>query len=453
MTMIARRMHRFAADDAGSITMWMIAWMIGLLMFIGLAVDSGNGYRTKAMLQVTANAASHAGAVTLGRGGTSFEAVNAAQNIAQANVPGTVRASDVEFGRYDGGVFTAGIAPVNAVRVTARRDETASNGLETHFLRIIGIDTLDVAASAVTVFDPPPCENDGIIAMGQVKFTAQAAFDGAVCIHSQTELQISGIDSISADTVFSAPNVAPHNEGGMVNASTGVHALLEGHLEPDWLLPDAALEDEVRKAWKATLAAIQGYASKPNLVEATPVYAYREVQHGAGKNNWDIVQDIADGYRYFYLTCKNGSNRFDFPSEVVDLRGVTIVSTCALAVNGADTVLMKDTTIMVDDPGNEQSIKLNGKSSVADTATSCVDYGDIKLYSTGGVKMTAESDFTGIEIVATGSVSLAADADLTAGLSIQSQGSVELTAKATIQDCIYSPNDQKEFDPVYRIVL
>lgn len=446
-------------DEAGAMTFWLLVWTIGFLAFAGLAIDLTNAYRTRALLQSTADAAAHAGAMELLKSNSAANVPSRARQIALMNLDtsvygDTVKLGDVEVGVWDGASFTPGGAPANAVRATARRAEANGNALPTSLLRIIAIADLDVAADAVAVLSYPDCPDDGIIARGQAKFTAQNAFSGDVCIHSQTELQISGVDAVSSGTVFSAPDIRQHNQGGDVNASTGAYAAIRNNLEEGWLVPYAAREDNVRNErinplrtmirgygvpeWSdETTETSTGGTSTGGTLLVTP--GYKSVNN---MKNFDIQADIVAGYRYFELTCNKGNNRFDLP-DGVDLSDVIIVSTCAIKANKAVTAY--NTILAVDVPGDANALQFHGKSLNAETGTSCEDFGSLTLLSTGGVHLTADTNFTGVEIVATGQVKFTSGADLTLGLSIQSWDDVEFSAKATIDGCGSVPNDQTEF--------
>ena len=272
MTMLAamRKGTREARrDEDGAVTLWMLVWMSLSLLFMGLAIDFGNGFRTRAMLQATADAASHAGIVTMIQDGSAPAIRTAATTIAAENMEinehgRVVRDDDVVIGTRDDG-FTPGGAEPNAVQVTARRE--GANALATFFMRIAGIDVLDVSAVSISIAAGPDSPNDGVIARGRTKFTAQTSFGGEVCIDSEDEFQGSGIDTIGESTVFSAPDTDPHSEGGVIKASTGAYEAMEPHLAAGHLVPHAARDDDMRETMQEILDELSGYT--PRVSEDT----------------------------------------------------------------------------------------------------------------------------------------------------------------------------------------
>ena len=124
-----------------------------------LCVDVGYMFNVRAQLQLTADAAAHAGTLQLP---DEYKAFNTALEIARMNYPnhGTVlRRSDIYPGQWDPetGVFTAGRLPMNAVRATVRRSEQNGNPAGLFFARIFGKHHIDIDAAA-TAYDPtlPP---------------------------------------------------------------------------------------------------------------------------------------------------------------------------------------------------------------------------------------------------------------------------------------------------------
>jgi Flp pilus assembly protein TadG len=150
---------RFLREEHGSGTVFMILMLPVFLALAGLAIDASAAYRTKAVLQSAADAASLAAALALP---DVTKAQADALTYANANVPsgyGTnvLSASDIVAGTWDptGKIFTAGGAHPNAVQIFARRTAASGNALPTVFLRLIGIDHWDVSAQAIATMSVP----------------------------------------------------------------------------------------------------------------------------------------------------------------------------------------------------------------------------------------------------------------------------------------------------------
>ena len=132
--------------------------LVTLLPVLGVAalcIDVGYIYSVRADLQLTTDAAAHAGSLQLPNRAAARET---ALESARANYPnhGTVVAtSDIHLGNWDldSNVFTVGEEPINAVRVVARRSQQNGNPVGLFFARIFGKHDTDISAAA-TAYSP-----------------------------------------------------------------------------------------------------------------------------------------------------------------------------------------------------------------------------------------------------------------------------------------------------------
>jgi len=145
--------QNFKKDTSGTMTMWNVISMIGLLSIGGLAVDTSNAWRVKAMLQNTADVSALAAAIHIeDQSAAKDMAVNFARRNMPQNVHGdVVRRGDVEFGTYDSAtqIFTPTKMNPDAVRVYAGRDSARSNAVSTYLLKLTGITDLDVGRGSI----------------------------------------------------------------------------------------------------------------------------------------------------------------------------------------------------------------------------------------------------------------------------------------------------------------
>lgn len=151
--------------------------MVPLMAMVAFSIDIGWITHTQNQLQVAADAAALAGAGKLPdyfvqyylpgqtssnqttiRTAAQSAATTAATNFASYNRAGNVSAltllsSDIEFGvTSSSGTYTAnsGYSPPfpNTVKVTLRRDSTANTSLGLFFARVLGINSVDLTATA-----------------------------------------------------------------------------------------------------------------------------------------------------------------------------------------------------------------------------------------------------------------------------------------------------------------
>ncbi|MEM7497371.1 MAG: pilus assembly protein TadG-related protein [Pseudomonadota bacterium] len=484
MTRIGRRIE-FFREEAGAMTLWLLVWSFAFLGMAGLAVDVSNAYRHQSMLQATADAAAHAALVVLRDGGTEAEARAMAQRVARLNMDTTqhaevVEVADITIGAWDG-THVIDSTDDNAVHVVARRDDTSQFPVGTLFLHFVGVRDIEVNADALMVMDYPNCPQDGVFARGTLSFTSQNRFGAGLCLHSQSEISVSGFEAdpenplmpdIGDGTAFSAPDT-DEKPNGDFKSSNNARAEMEAAdaIRRRNYDPAAASEENVRARINATRTEVEGIVEvvsvSTSLTNSNNSRASRDdegddtsavcVNFGFLRvsnppNKFDLQAKIDDCYRYFYLVCsRDDTITLDGDTDLTDV--VLISDGCALKTTGSDSLFLFNTFIGVDKPGDASAISFKGKS-INPGAVDCNGLGSITILTTGGMHFTAGTNFTKIELISTGDMKLTADAELTAGISMQSYGDIDFSAKANIQGCATAgPEDQTEFVRVLRLVL
>jgi Flp pilus assembly protein TadG len=154
---MTRGLRRFLKDERGAGTVFMVLMLPVFLGLAGLAIDAADAYRTRNILQGAADAASLAATLALP---DTKAATAAAINYAKLNLPhngDVLAAADVEAGNWNTitHVFTPGGTPTNSVRVITRMTAARGNALPTTLLRIIGKNSWDITAEAISVADQP----------------------------------------------------------------------------------------------------------------------------------------------------------------------------------------------------------------------------------------------------------------------------------------------------------
>ena len=147
----------FIWDEAGGV-MPVAVLMLGVVLGMGaLAIDSTRGFAARDQLQAAADAAALAGASASGnRAGASVVALDFAGKNAPYGAGSILEANDVELGNWDADTKTftpTGSANFTAVRVTTRMSQAQGNAMQSSLASIMGIDSFDVAASAIATVD------------------------------------------------------------------------------------------------------------------------------------------------------------------------------------------------------------------------------------------------------------------------------------------------------------
>jgi Flp pilus assembly protein TadG len=139
---------------AGAVLVLVMVALPALCVLTAVVIDLGHLFTVRAQLQATADAAALAAASRLpDQPAATTEALRYAAFNA-GGVPGVVTAGDVTVGRWDGTQFTPGVAPVNAVRVSAHRRTSHGNSVPLFLGGFVGQRFADVSAAAIAGLAP-----------------------------------------------------------------------------------------------------------------------------------------------------------------------------------------------------------------------------------------------------------------------------------------------------------
>jgi len=148
----------------GSILVFVTVALAALIGFAAWSTETGRAWQTKSQLQAAADSAALAGVGNLLS--SDFQSIDEAGARAAATAYGaehvamgtnlTIAAADVEVGSWDMDAQTFTPMPgstdpdvVRAVRVAARRDNTANGPVETVLGRALGVDSIAVNTDAI----------------------------------------------------------------------------------------------------------------------------------------------------------------------------------------------------------------------------------------------------------------------------------------------------------------
>ncbi|MDH3660275.1 MAG: pilus assembly protein TadG-related protein [Alphaproteobacteria bacterium] len=147
------------SDQRGGVLLPFALSLSALLGICALAVDAGFLYVKKAELQNAADAAALAAVIDLPNEGAAHGAAMrfAIKNMSPSEHGSVLRSSDISFGQWDNDsrIFTPGVAPADAVKVTTRRAQANGNPAPTFFARILGFHEVDVVAETVAAAAEP----------------------------------------------------------------------------------------------------------------------------------------------------------------------------------------------------------------------------------------------------------------------------------------------------------
>jgi Flp pilus assembly protein TadG len=155
-------------DERGVVAVVVAVMIVMFLGFAALVIDVGYFFVTGNELQNIADASSLAAARQLGAIYQSLPGAAqatytcddptpikaAAQDVASKNQAGgksniIVNESDIIIGQWDGSSFTPTLNQPDAVRVIARRDQSANGAITTFFAKLLGINSIELSKDAI----------------------------------------------------------------------------------------------------------------------------------------------------------------------------------------------------------------------------------------------------------------------------------------------------------------
>jgi Flp pilus assembly protein TadG len=143
----------------GAIVVLAAALMVVVLGFAAFSIDTGYICVARTQLQSAADSAALAAAATMGA--PDVDPTQKAIDYAGYNTVGThnvrLATSDVVYGTWDTAAlaFTPSATGIgNAVKVTARADNTTSGAVPLFFAKVFGRSSIDLRASAVAITNP-----------------------------------------------------------------------------------------------------------------------------------------------------------------------------------------------------------------------------------------------------------------------------------------------------------
>jgi Flp pilus assembly protein TadG len=143
----------FLKDDRGAVLIYVTLAMSTLLGFSALAIDGSYLYLVRNQAQSAADSAALSGATQLpdNAAATNIAIEYASKNLSVAEYGNVLVAADVDLGHWDTGtrIFTDGVTPSDAVRVTVRLSDANANPVQLFFASIFGQADTGVVTSAI----------------------------------------------------------------------------------------------------------------------------------------------------------------------------------------------------------------------------------------------------------------------------------------------------------------
>lgn len=448
--MLILSFRNFLNDESGGYTVWSLLWFSIYLAMGGMAVDMTDAYRTKTMLQSTADAASLAAVMSLpDEGDGRSQALSYSQDNMLQNINGTVlRGSDVTFGTYEiasrtftpGDVSNMNFNKPDAALVVTRRAEANENPLATNFLRIVnlfGMDLMDwdVNTTAIAIKYVPECIRGGFVAYNRVDTNSNNHYINQICIHGQNAPVDSGQDyavevqngsTFDPGVIVSMPDKTDLSRLPQVYGNTG---LQQAHIGGDVWPADVAKLPQIIDGLTDIVTADNPYL--PSYINLTPSdglpVIINETNSFAGPYVAGHIYDIS---------CSGGSD-LTLPTNTT-IQDVVIVSECGIrASNGLS---LTNVAIASKGVGNGQNPLASHQINFASdpnlgSANFCTTGdGGVEIYALASAHVAAGTVASGIRIVVGGDLELTAQVDIL-GVAAQAGNDIDHTSNGTAGLC------------------
>lgn len=402
-----RRFSRFGRAEDGATLVFVAISMPLIMLLLALVIDLDIGRLTKNRLQIAADSAALAGASMLpDAADTRSEAVQ----YALANYPVALSGSpvlvgsDVTIGHWNGVTFNAGASPSNAVFVTTRRDDTASNPVLTLFASFAGVDEFNISASSIAVAQDMQlaCTGGGILTeddMSTWPYLYSSTLGSNFCLYADDELQIGWNNTIEEDAVVVLPNLSDFSE------STG----------NSWFDRDAQLKEET---WSLPFVGL--LSDILNAIENNTIPGFTPTE----------VVRIGSGPT-LTLTPEAGK-LYIVDRRVLIPDGINVSNTAILATNridiGANVTIEGSIIASRNEVETADDVTIGASSPCAATSF------DTYLFAATDVEIGRQATIRGVQVVAADEFRLE-DNSTALGLYVEVGGDVNLENNLDLQTC------------------
>lgn len=429
-----RAWRRLRRSARGAITAWMLVWTVGFLMLGGVAVDGAKAWRMHAALQAVADASAHAGSMMLGPGGAPAARAAALTRAEMLLPPATygrvLRPEDVEVGRWDPQTrrLRADGVP-DTVRVTLHRSGAGGNAEPTVLLKLAGLMSWDVSASAAARNGgeagdggTDSCWENGLIARGIVDIQSNNVLR-KLCIHGQQGVTVNNNNLFEAETIVSMPDPDMLKmPGSGFGHNPGLKEALRTADRDPWIVDHI---DDV----------IYG------IRDAAPSVIWID------NNAFDVTAAAPGSVHWVHCTGDGGTLSVPMGSVLEDL---VVLTNCAIRFHRTVTLI---NTLIGTTGDRIADAAAAVEAVVGDTTTvtgaqllhlglpdNCAPGGGSRLLIDGDFRNPAQLRVNGSQIIASGDIEVAAQGESIEGISFIAGGDIDLTSNNVFGLC-----DQVDF--------
>lgn len=413
-------LRAFRRNDAGSITSLSLVLLVPLLMMAGYAIDFSNGMKARTQLQIAADAAAHAALMTRELNSES-DAKAAALNVAELNMPAdrygfVIENDDIVFGEFnqDTFTFTPKAGSRKAVQVTARRVGERANALQTHLLKLAGVDEIDLITGAVFVTYYPSCLREGFVAEARVDLQSNNVYTNGFCIHSNSHVELNSNNFFEPGTVVSMSDL---NDLELPNSGYATNAGLEQALrEGSWNIKIIERVDNIIAGLKAFDPMYLPKYITSNIAVPLP--------------NKTVSQSHLQSGRLHTFTCSGGGGDLTISNDVVVSKAV-IVTNCDIKFGSG--VRLEDAVIATTSTGSKSMSATAGFQIGKND--NCATGGDAQLVTMGSMDFPSQLQVYNGQLLAVQNILFSALANGIKGAAFVAGGEISGTSNMEMGFC------------------
>lgn len=452
------KIREFAQEEEGVGSVFMLFMFMVVAVIVGITVDGTNAWRNSTMLASAADIGSHAGAVALANGKTEAQAIAATRDQVRANLPESVfgntvgKVDDVTLLSYD--IDTRQLSysgPKNAIGVTTNQLSDRGNSVGTFLLSFAGVNSFDVNAVSVAVFDySAECNGtDGIYSEARVRASSQNYFGAGYCVHSNDHVWLPQQNTFEAGSMVTMPDLVDCKNKCDPSANPGIVAAEVNMVFPDFgeFIDDtftAFLEPGLSNDLKAEFFALKPVGDTQPLIDAGVLKPNESVLPGEvislTKSELESIETLPAGLVYS-ITCSGGGNgkktRLELSGTGGKMENAALLTNCSLDFKAGSDI--KGSLVITTREISSATVTADSNVTIGDsTPGQCIDASRTTIMSKSKMSVPAKFAASSVSLIVDDTVDIASSSssgDTSYGLSIYATDEIDIASQHTFLSC------------------
>ena len=475
--MLRHLLTRLYRCQDGSGTVISMFGLIVCLMLGGIAIDSTNAWRSKGLLNLTADVAAHAGVVSLAQGAEPAIVLSAAKAATEFNMPydyfGRIiedASYDIALRHYNSETNTVGLlGEPNAVVITLQRSKAVSNPLPTYLLGFVGQQSWDIKVRSVAaIATTKRCDStEGIFAREQVMLTSQNQIGTDYCIHSQQAVALPAHNTFEEGSLVSMPNLAKCQHKCGDTAISGVRAQAVNLIMPDLGTFIQDMNDAFTSDMQVTQQVRTFFETRPldddvSALDEIGVQksVLEELENGTAVSLTELqfsrMREYPEGLTY-NVSCSDRGRRRETVLKIGDapysptMKNIVVATNCE--IHFGENADVRGSLIITTREQRATTLTADAQASAGDPRQACDPKQHSVIMSLGKLKVPASFASSNVTFVVGDAAQLTGTPNVRRsahrGMSIHATGKVQVTGEHNFQTCNNTPD---ALAPILRVI-